>query len=83
MWSLLNLFVFTSQYGLTCETNFIFKWTLYKVRCGSGSSVIVVTDYGQDVTGSNLGGDEIFPPVQTGPGATQPPVQWVPGLSRR
>jgi len=23
-----------------------------------------------------------FPPVQTGPWLTQPPVQWVPGLSR-
>jgi len=34
-----------------------------------GSSVGIATDYGLDGPGSNLGGDEIFPPVQTGPGA--------------
>ena len=37
---------------------------------------------GWTVRGSNPGGGEIFPPVQTGPAPTQPPVQWVPGLSR-
>jgi len=35
---------------------------------GAGSSVGVATDYGLDGAGSNPGGDEIFPPVQTGPG---------------
>jgi len=34
-----------------------------------GSSVGIATDYGLDGPGSNPGGDEIFPPVQTGPGA--------------
>ena len=29
-------------------------------QCGPGSSVGIATDYGQDGTGSNLGGDEIF-----------------------
>ena len=35
---------------------------------GPGSSVGIATDYGMDGAGSNPGGDEIFPPVQTGPG---------------
>ena len=37
--------------------------------CGPGSSVGIATDYGLDGPGLNPGGDEIFPPVQTGPGA--------------
>jgi len=34
-----------------------------------GSSVGIATDYVLDGPGSNPGGDEFFPPVQTGPGA--------------
>jgi len=41
--------------------------------CGSGSSV------GQ---GLDPGGDEIFRPFRTALWPTQPPVKWVPGLSR-
>ena len=44
-------------------------WELYKDLGGSGSSVGTATDYRLDGPGSNLGRDEIFPPVQTGPGA--------------
>ena len=33
------------------------------------SSVGIATDHGVDAPGSNPGGDKIFPPVQTGPGA--------------
>jgi len=40
------------------------------------------TDYGLDGPGSNPGGDEIFRPSKPALGSTQPPVQWVPGLSR-
>jgi len=41
----------------------------YYYYCGPGSSVGIATDYGLDGPGSNPGGDEIFPPVQAGPGA--------------
>jgi hypothetical protein len=43
--------------------------TLVEQICGPGSSVGIATDYGLDASGSNLGGDGIIPPVQTGPGA--------------
>jgi hypothetical protein len=49
---------------------------------GPGSSVGIATDYWLDGPGSNPGGDEIFRPSRPVLGPTQPPVQWVPGLSR-
>jgi len=49
---------------------------------GSGSSVGIATDYGLDGPGSNPGGDEIFRPSRPALGPTQPPLGWVPGLSR-
>jgi len=50
--------------------------------CGPGSSVGIATDYGLDGPGLNPGGDEIFRPSIPALRPTQPPVKWVPGLSR-
>jgi len=51
-------------------------------RGWAGSSVGIATDYRLDGPGSNPGGDEIFRPSRPALEPTQPPVQWVPGLSR-
>jgi len=56
-------------------------YSVFISLCGPGSSVGIATDYGLDGPGSNTGWRRDFSPVQTGPGA-QPPVKWVPGLSR-
>ena len=47
---------------------------------GPGSSVGIATDYRGP--GSNPGGDQIFCASRPTLGPTQPPVQWVLGLSR-
>ena len=56
--------------------------TSIKSMIGPGSSVGIATDYGLDGPGSNPGGDEIFRPSRSAMGPTQPPLKWVPGLSR-
>ena len=54
----------------------------YMLKCASGSSVGIATDYGLDGPGSNPGGDEIFRLSRQALRPTQPPVKWVTGLSR-
>ena len=44
--------------------------------------VAQATDCGLDGPGSNPGGDEIFRLSRLALGPTQPPVKWVPSLSR-
>jgi len=49
---------------------------------GGGSSVGIASHYELDGPVSNAGGDEIFRLSRPALGPPQPPVQWVPGLSR-
>ena len=64
-----------------CVFNSIFfpleNRTVYKMLCGPGSSVSIVTEYGLGSPGSNPGGDEIFRLSRPTLGPTQPTVKWV------
>ena len=61
---------------------FFFVMFSTTVRGGPGSSISIATDYGLEGSGSNPGGDEVFFLSKLALELTQPPVKWVPGLSR-
>jgi len=60
----------------------VYDFSYFVCVCGPGRLVGIVTDYGLNGPGSNPGRDEIFCPFRPALGPTQPPVKWVPGLSR-
>ena len=62
--------------------HFVFKCSAVLIISGPCSSVGIATYYGLGGPASNPGGDEIFRPSKPALGCTQPPVKWVPCLSR-
>ena len=68
--------------NVAVRTDVLVIYSMTYCLCGPGSSVSIATDYGRDIPGSNPSGDEIFRPSRPTLGPTQPPVQWVPALSR-
>ena len=56
--------------------------TYYPIYVGRVAQSVYRLSYGLDGPGSKLDGDEIFHPFTPAVWPTQPPVKWVPGLSR-
>jgi len=65
------------------ETSVQQIWKWYHNCCGLGSIVCIATGYGLDGPEIESRWGQDFPHLsRPAPGPTQPPVQWIPGLSR-